>query len=108
MIRSARSVTPRPPYIRRPRNALSWGDFSTLPQSRPLTDPFYHKEKRRKKSRALDADAWLDSALYDFWNALGRGYQQIEDFFAYQERAAATQPATQAASSESKPQGVNP
>jgi len=48
-----------------------------------LTDPFYHKEKRRKKSRALDADAWLDSALYDFWNALGRGYQQIEDFFAH-------------------------
>jgi len=54
-----------------------------LPQSRPLTDPFYHKEKRRKKSRALDADAWLDSALYDFWNALGRGYQQIEDFFGH-------------------------
>jgi len=48
-----------------------------------LTDPFYHKEKRRKKSRALDADAWLDSALYDFWNALGRGYQQIEDFFGH-------------------------
>ena len=48
-----------------------------------MTDPFYHKEKRRKKSRALDADAWLDSALYDFWNALGRGYQQIEDFFAH-------------------------
>ena len=48
-----------------------------------MTDPFYHKEKRRKKSRALDADAWLDSALYDFWNALGRGYQQIEDFFGH-------------------------
>ena len=47
-----------------------------------MQDPFYHKEKRRKKSRALDADAWLDSALFDFWQAFGRGYQHIEDFFA--------------------------
>ena len=47
-----------------------------------MQDPFYHKEKRRKKSRALDADAWLDSALYEFWNSLGRGYQHIEDFFS--------------------------
>jgi len=46
-----------------------------------LQDPFYHKEKRRKKARMLDADAWLDSALYEFWNALGRGYQHVEDFF---------------------------
>ncbi|MBN9305628.1 MAG: penicillin-binding protein [Devosia sp. 67-54] len=47
-----------------------------------MQDPFYHKEKRRKTSRALDADAWLDSALYEFWQALGRGYRHIEDFFA--------------------------
>jgi len=47
-----------------------------------LQDPFYHKEKRRKKARMLDADAWLDSAIYDFWNSIGRGYQHIEDFFA--------------------------
>jgi penicillin-binding protein 1A len=46
-----------------------------------VQDPFYHKEKRRKKARMLDADAWLDSALYEFWNALGRGYQRVEDFF---------------------------
>jgi penicillin-binding protein 1A len=46
-----------------------------------LQDPFYHKEKRRKPARMLDADAWLDSALYEFWNSVGRGYHRIEDFF---------------------------
>ena len=46
-----------------------------------MQDPFYHKEKRRKKARMLDADAWLDSALYEFWNSLGRGYRNVEDFF---------------------------
>ena len=46
-----------------------------------MQDPFYHKEKRRKKARMLDADAWLDSAMFEFWNAIGRGYQRIEDFF---------------------------
>ena len=48
-----------------------------------MQDPFYHKEKRRKKARMLDADAWLDSALYEFWNSLGRGYRHVEDFFAH-------------------------
>jgi penicillin-binding protein 1A len=47
-----------------------------------LQDPFYHKEKRRKKPRMLDADAWLDSAMYEFWNGLGRFYLGVEDFFA--------------------------
>ncbi|HWA19995.1 MAG TPA: PBP1A family penicillin-binding protein [Devosia sp.] len=47
-----------------------------------MQDPFYHKEKRRKKPRMLDADAWLDSALYEFWYGLGRSYMAIEDFFA--------------------------
>ncbi len=46
-----------------------------------MQDPFYHKEKRRKKARMLDADAWLDSALFEFWHAFGRGYGRIEDFF---------------------------
>ena len=46
-----------------------------------MQDPFYHKEKRRKKTRMLAADAWLDSTLYDFWQALGRGYSRLEDFF---------------------------
>jgi penicillin-binding protein 1A len=47
-----------------------------------VQDPFYHKEKRKKPARMLDADAWLDSALYEFWNSIGRGYRHIEDFFA--------------------------
>ncbi len=47
-----------------------------------MQDPFYHKEKRRKKTRMLAADAWLDSALYDFWQSLGRGYTNVEDFFS--------------------------
>jgi penicillin-binding protein 1A len=47
-----------------------------------VQDPFYHKEKRRKKAPMLEADAWLDSTLYDFWQALGRGYTNVEDFFA--------------------------
>ncbi len=47
-----------------------------------MQDPFYHKEKRRKKTGMLAADAWLDSALYDFWQSLGRGYTNVEDFFS--------------------------
>ncbi len=47
-----------------------------------MQDPFYHKEKRRKPVRMLDADAWLDSALYEFWNSIGRSYRAIEDFFS--------------------------
>ena len=47
-----------------------------------MQDPFYHKEKRRKKTRMLAADAWLDSALYDFWQSAGRGYGRVEDFFS--------------------------
>jgi penicillin-binding protein 1A len=31
----------------------------------------------------LEADAWLDSALYEFWKSLGRGYRHVEDFFAH-------------------------
>ncbi|WP_395013290.1 transglycosylase domain-containing protein [Devosia sp.] len=30
----------------------------------------------------LDADAWLDSAMYEFWQSLGRGYTRLQDFFA--------------------------
>ncbi len=52
------------------------------PTERSVQDPFYHKEKRRKKSGMLAADAWLDSALYDFWQALGRWYTSVEDFFS--------------------------
>ncbi|RYG53374.1 hypothetical protein EON80_32780, partial [bacterium] len=47
-----------------------------------MQDPFYHKEKRRKKTGMLAADAWLDSAIYDFWQTLGRWYTAVEDFFS--------------------------
>ena len=47
-----------------------------------MQDPFYHKQKRQKKTRMLDADAWLDSAMYEFWHSLGRGYTRVQDFFS--------------------------
>jgi penicillin-binding protein 1A len=47
-----------------------------------LQDPFYHKQKRPKKTRMLDADAWLDSAMYEFWQSVGRGYTRVQDFFS--------------------------
>ena len=47
-----------------------------------MQDPFYHKEKRRKKSSLLAADAWLDSSIYEFWHALGRGYTRFQDVMA--------------------------
>ena len=47
-----------------------------------MQDPFYHKEKRRKKSSMLAADAWLDSSLYEFWRALGRAYTRFQDFMS--------------------------
>ena len=47
-----------------------------------MQDPFYHKEKRKKKTRMLDADAWLDSILYESWQSLGRGYTRVQDFFS--------------------------
>ncbi|MBJ6987303.1 MULTISPECIES: PBP1A family penicillin-binding protein [unclassified Devosia] len=48
-----------------------------------MQDPFYIKEKKRKpQSGMLAADAWLDSSLYEFWNALGRGYTRFQDFMS--------------------------
>jgi len=47
-----------------------------------VQDPFYVKKKRPKKSGLLEADAWLDSALYDFFQSLGRGYTRFEDIMS--------------------------
>lgn len=47
-----------------------------------MQDPFYHKEKRRKKTSMLAADAWLDSFLYEFWHSIGRGYTRLQDAFS--------------------------
>jgi penicillin-binding protein 1A len=47
-----------------------------------VQDPFYHKEKRGKNSRMLDADAWLDTAIYEFWRSLASGYRRFQDVMA--------------------------
>ncbi len=48
-----------------------------------MQDPFYTKEKKRKRAGGmLAADAWLDSSLYEFWQALGRGYTRFQDFMS--------------------------
>ena len=47
-----------------------------------MQDPFYTKEKRKKSSSMLAADAWLDSSLYEFWQALGRGWTRFQDFMS--------------------------
>ena len=47
-----------------------------------VQDPFYTKEKRKKPSGMLAADAWLDSSLYEFWQWLGRGYTRFQDFMS--------------------------
>jgi penicillin-binding protein 1A len=47
-----------------------------------VQDPFYTKEKRKKPSGMLAADAWLDSSLYEFWHWLGRGYTRFQDFMS--------------------------
>ena len=48
----------------------------------PVQDPFFRKEKRRKKTSMLAADAWLDSALYEFFQSMGRVFTRVEDFFS--------------------------
>ncbi len=47
-----------------------------------MQDPFYVKRKRGKSSRLLQADAWLDSSLYDFFQALGRGWTRFYDIMS--------------------------
>ena len=48
-----------------------------------MQDPFYTKQKRsRGKNRLLEADAWLDSFLYDGMRSTGRIYTRIQDFFS--------------------------
>ncbi len=44
-----------------------------------VNDPFYSKEKRKKSAGMLEADAWLDSTLYDFWQAMGRWWTRYQD-----------------------------
>ena len=44
-----------------------------------MQDPFYNRQKRKKSTSLLEADAWLDSTLYDFFQSLGRGYNRFQD-----------------------------
>lgn len=47
-----------------------------------MQDPFFTKEKRKKSSGMLAADAWLDSSLYDSGQSLGRGWTRFQDFMS--------------------------
>ena len=49
-----------------------------------MQDPFYHKQKRVKDNgnRMLNADAWLDTFLYQLWQSIGAGYTRFHDFMA--------------------------
>jgi len=49
-----------------------------------VQDPFYHKQKRVKDNgnRMLNADAWLDTFLYQLWQSIGAGYTRFHDFMA--------------------------
>ncbi len=44
-----------------------------------MQDPFYTKEKRKKSSGMLAADAWLDSSIYEFGQSLGRFWTKWQD-----------------------------
>lgn len=44
-----------------------------------MRDPFYTKKKRQKKFELLEADAWLDSSIYEFFQSLGRGYTRYRE-----------------------------
>lgn len=48
-----------------------------------MQDPFYTKQKKsRGRTRLLEADAWLDSFLYEGMRSTGRFYTRLQDFFA--------------------------
>jgi len=48
-----------------------------------VQDPFYHKQKRVKGNRMLEADAWLDTAIYQFWLSLGGFWRRFSDVMAF-------------------------
>ncbi len=47
-----------------------------------MQDPFYNRQKRKKGTQLLEADAWLDSSLFDFFQSLGAGYTRFQDFMS--------------------------
>ncbi|MDB5474042.1 MAG: family penicillin-binding protein [Devosia sp.] len=44
-----------------------------------MQDPFYTKQKRKKSSGMLQADAWLDSSMYEFGQSMGRAWTRWQD-----------------------------
>ena len=46
-----------------------------------VTDPFYEKKKGRSRSSFLSFDSWVDSSLYETFQAIGVGYQRFGDFY---------------------------
>lgn len=47
-----------------------------------MQDPFYARKKQKKtRGRLLEADALIDSSLYDFFRSLGQSYTRVQDFF---------------------------
>jgi penicillin-binding protein 1A len=47
-----------------------------------VQDPFYHKQKRVKGNRMLEADAWLDTALFEFWLGIVAAWRRFSDIMA--------------------------
>jgi penicillin-binding protein 1A len=47
-----------------------------------VRDPFYTKKKRQRKLHLLDADAWLDSSIYEFFQSFGRNYNNFREFMS--------------------------
>ncbi|MGV8832897.1 MAG: transglycosylase domain-containing protein [Devosia sp.] len=47
-----------------------------------MQDPFYTKEKRKKSSSMLAADAWLDSSIYESGQSMARGWTRFQDFMS--------------------------
>ncbi|MBU1176338.1 MAG: penicillin-binding protein [Alphaproteobacteria bacterium] len=46
-----------------------------------MQDPFYAKKKQKKgRTRLLEADALIDSSLYDFFASLSDNYTSVQDF----------------------------
>ncbi len=45
-----------------------------------MHDPVNPKDKRRSSGGMLDFDAWLDSSLFEFGQAMGRGWTRVQDF----------------------------
>ncbi len=44
-----------------------------------MQDPFYNRKKRKNGAPLLEADAWFDSTLFDFFQSIGNAYRRFQD-----------------------------